>query len=151
MVRMGRYWSTMADNRDREPAMSRLTLSNRQKEAMYRDGFLVLKKAVPQDMVTAARRVLNTQLGTLSQTAQHAQKMAAVRQAVAAAAKGAQDPRLLDLFNKTDAMRVVEALFGGPTKSATSVQISTRPRWIHGHFRFFSRRVTSTAPPRTTA
>ena len=34
--------------------MPRLRLSNRQKEAMYRDGYVILKKAVPEDMVTAA-------------------------------------------------------------------------------------------------
>ena len=35
--------------------MPRLRLSNRQKEAMYRDGYVILKKVVPEDMVTAAR------------------------------------------------------------------------------------------------
>ena len=92
---------------------------------MYRDGFLILRKAVPAEMVSAARRVLNTHLGALSQSAQRSKKMAAVRRAAAASAMGS-DPRLLDTFNKTAVVKTVEAFFGSPVKPAQRAQVATK-------------------------
>ena len=93
---------------------------------MYRDGFLILRKAVPAEMVSAARRVLNTHLGALSQSAQRSKEMAAVRRAAAAASAVGRDPRLLDTFNKTAVVKTVEAFFGGPVNPAQGAQVATK-------------------------
>ena len=71
--------------------MSKVRLSRRQKEAMYRDGFLILRKAVPTEMVTTARQLLNTHLGAVTQSARRS-KPAVVREVAETAAAAARAP-----------------------------------------------------------
>ena len=105
--------------------MSKVRLSRRQKEAMYRDGFLILRKAVPTEMVTTARQLLNTHLGAVTQSARRS-KPAVVREVAETAAAAALDPRLLDLFNKTDLSPTVDAFLGEPANPVKAAQIATR-------------------------
>ena len=93
-------------------------LSTEHKQSLYRDGFLILRGAVPEARVAAARRAIFAGLGKLRQSAfgiarfkeddalEHLTKTA-----MATAGAGA-DPVFLDLFNGTELESFVEALIG---------------------------------------
>lgn len=104
--------------------MNRVTLTETQQRALYRDGFVVLRNAVPEEMVKAARRRLNKDIGKLRNQATGAKKLAPVREAATNTFRAAVEPVMLDLFNKTPVKKTVEAFFGGPVNPATGAQIA---------------------------
>ena len=119
--------------------MSKVRLSRRQKEAMYRDGFLILRKAVPTEMVTTARQLLNTHLGAVAKSARQS-KPAVVREVAETAAAAALDPRLLDLFNKT----VVDAVSDG---EGMPKHVWSRPTQKYGAMRKYDCLSLQFGPP----
>jgi hypothetical protein len=113
------------ESNPQEKHMPRVTLTERQQKSLYRDGFLVIRNAVPQAMVQAARRKLNMSMGQLRNRAAGAKKLASVQSAVTDTFRVGADPAILDLFNKTDARRTIEAFFGGPVETAKGAQVAT--------------------------
>ncbi|MDA0790540.1 MAG: phytanoyl-CoA dioxygenase family protein [Proteobacteria bacterium] len=104
--------------------MKREAPSETRQRALYRDGFVVLRSAVPREMVEAARRRLNQDMGRLRNRAAGARKLATIRQAATDLFRAGAEPVILDLFNKTPVKTTLEAFFGGPVNAATGAQIA---------------------------
>ena len=106
-----------------------------QKQSFYRDGFVVLPSAVPNEKVLEARRLLHTHLGKLRDVATTVMPNKDVEpgrlsdrllEVVKPTLQAGLDPLFLKLFNETDVKPMVESLMGGPVHPIQNAQIATR-------------------------
>ena len=106
-----------------------------QKQAFYRDGFVVLPGAVPKEKVLEARRLLHTHLGKLRDFATTVMPNKDVEErtiserlleVIQPTVRVGSEPLFLDLFNKTDVKPLVESLMGGPIHPIKGAQVATR-------------------------
>ncbi len=103
--------------------MAKVQLSEQQREAFYRDGFLILRDVIDVDAVTAARRNLYQRLGQLRLRAL-GNKTQAIQESARATLGTGEDPLFSDLFNRSGVKPSIENLFGGPIAPAKGAQIA---------------------------
>ncbi len=112
-----------------------MSITLAQKQDFYRDGFVVLPGAVPEEKVQEARRLLHMHLGKLQDVATTVMPNKDVEEralsdrlleVVTPTVRAGSNPLFLDLFNETNVKPLVESLMGGPIHPIKSAQIATR-------------------------
>lgn len=105
--------------------MNELTIE--QKRKFYRDGFIVLKQAVPEDMVIAARRALFERIGRLQRVAGKALATgdASVLSQALRDIGGSHEDVIMNLLRGTSVQPMLESALGAPLAPVTGAQIAT--------------------------
>ena len=104
--------------------MATRKLTDEEKRKLYRDGFLILRKAVPENMVENARRHLNVHMGAMRGQAMSAKKIDPVRQNAVATVDGT-NPVFTELYNKSGLKALVTSVIGGPLPDAMGAQVAS--------------------------
>ena len=104
--------------------MKKIGLTLQQQRDIYRDGFVVLSNIIPQEMVNAARREINMNLGDVRAGAMGAENLSDIKTATKTLERVGSDKVILDLFNNTDVKKTVEAFFGRRIKPAAGAQLA---------------------------
>ena len=99
-------------------------LTDDEKRKLYRDGFLIVRKAVPEQMVEDARRHLNVHMGAMRGQAMSAKKIDLVRQNAVATVDGTHHV-FTDLYNASGLKGLVKSAIGGPLPDAMGAQVAT--------------------------
>lgn len=105
--------------------MNQLTL--KQKQRLYRDGYLVLRQVVPKEMVQAARRYQFLRIGRLQRVAGKAMATgdASILGDALRELGGSRDPVIVDLLTKSPVKPLLESAFGAPMLPVTGAQLAT--------------------------
>jgi hypothetical protein len=104
--------------------VKKIGLTLQQQRDIYRDGFVVLSNIIPQEMVNAARREINMNLGDVRAGAMGAENLSDIKTATKTLERVGSDKVILDLFNNTDVKKTVEAFFGRRIKPAAVAQLA---------------------------
>ena len=111
---------------DEHSNVKKIRLTLQQQRDIYRDGFVVLPKIIPEEMVNEARREININLSDTRTHATGAKTLAEIKTAGEILAATGSEKVILNLFNCTDVKKTVEAFFGREIKPPEGAQVAVR-------------------------
>jgi hypothetical protein len=100
-------------------------VTQEQKQSLYRNGYLVLKNAVPVEMVERARGILNRRMGQLRNRGAAARDIKSIQDIARSTFVPGDDEVFLEMYNNTIVKKTVEPLFGSTVQEARGLQVAS--------------------------